>query len=346
MNVLTTAISEAGTITTGETILFWVLAPLMVMLALGLLFAKKAVYATVSVIAVMVLLAFMYTALEAPFLGVVQVIVYTGAIMMLFLFVLMLIGVDSSDSVVESIKGQRWIAALAGIGIVTVLVASLMATSGSPQPVGLAAVNADSNPVAVALDIFGSHALTMQLAGALIITAALGAMVLTHRERLTKRKTQMDVAEEKMKAYAEQGVHPGALPNSGVYAESNSSTNPALTAGGKPVEESVSRILRIRGQARTVGEISPKTVERIARASETSPALDGPTTFGAIGQVGLPGMPGAARPLAPTQSTGVDATIGGSAFHDEAQSDSVPTAREHQEAEELKPESAKEEDKQ
>lgn len=346
MNVLTTAISEAGTITTGETILFWVLAPVMVMLALGLLFAKKAVYATTSVIAVMVLLAFMYTALEAPFLGVVQVIVYTGAIMMLFLFVLMLIGVDSSDSVVESIKGQRWVAAIAGLGIVTVLVASLMATSGSPQPVGLAAVNADSNPVAVALDIFGSHALTMQLAGALIITAALGAMVLTHRERLTKRKTQMDVAEEKMKAYAEQGVHPGALPNSGVFAESNSSTNPALTAGGKPVEDSVSRILRIRGQARTVGEISPKTVERIARASETSPALDGPTTFGAIGQVGLPGMPGAARPLAPTQSTGVDTTIGGSAFQDEAQSDSVPTAREHQEAEELKPESAKEEDKQ
>lgn len=346
MNVLTTAISEAGTITTGETILFWGLAPLMVMLALGLLFAKKAVYATVSVIAVMVLLAFMYTALEAPFLGVVQVIVYTGAIMMLFLFVLMLIGVDSSDSVVESIKGQRWIAAIAGLGIVTVLIATLMATSGSPRPVGLAEVNADSNPVAVALDIFGSHALTMQLAGALIITAALGAMVLTHRERLTKRKTQMDVAEEKMKAYAEQGVHPGALPNSGVFAESNSSTNPALTAGGKPVEESVSRILRIRGQARTVGEISPKTVERIARASETSPALDGPTTFGAIGQVGLPGMPGTARPLAPTQSTGVDATIGDSAFQDEAQSDSVPTAREHQEAEELKPESAKEEDKQ
>lgn len=345
MNLLSTAIDPAtGALSTGETILFWVLAPIMVLLALGLLFAKKAVYATVSVISVMVLLAFVYTALEAPFLGVVQVIVYTGAIMMLFLFVLMLIGVDSSDSVVESIKGQRWIAGLAGLGIVLVLVGALVASPDIPRAVGLADVNADSNPVAVALDIFGSHALTMQLAGGLVITAALGAMTLTHRERLHARKTQMDVANEKMVAYAEHGIHPGALPNSGVFAESNSSTNPALTVGGEPVEESVSRILRIRGQARTVGEISPKTVERIARASETSPALDGPTTFGAIGQVGLPGMPGDARPTAPTQSLDMQSRIGDSAFKDEAQSDEVPTARQSQEAEEIKPDSAKEED--
>lgn len=345
MNVLTTAIDPAtGTVTSGETILFWVLAPIMVLLGLGLLFAKKAVYATVSVISVMVLLAFIYTALEAPFLGVVQVIVYTGAIMMLFLFVLMLVGVDSSDSVIESIKGQRWIAGLAGLGIVLVLVGALVASDSSGGAAGLAQVNADSNPVAVGLDIFGSHALTMQLAGALVITAALGAMTLTHRERLHPRKTQMDVAEEKMAAFAEHGAHPGALPNSGVYAESNSSTNPALTVGGKPVEESVSRILRIRGQARTVGEISPKTVERIARASDTRPALDGPSTFGAIGQVGLPGMPGAARPAAPTQSADLESRIGGSAFNEEAHSDEVPTAREHQAAEEIKPDSGKEEE--
>lgn len=341
---LATAIDPAtGTVTTGETILFWVLAPIMVALALGLLFAKKAVYATVSVIAVMVFLAFLYTALEAPFLGVVQVIVYTGAIMMLFLFVLMLIGVDSSDSIVESIKGQRWIAGLAAIGLILVLSGSVLTATGQPVAVGLAEVNAESNPVAVATDIFGNHVLTMELTGALLITAALGAMTLTHRERLTPRKTQLDVAEEKMMAYAEHGVHPGQSPNSGVFAESNSATNPALTVGGKPVEESVSRILRIRGQARTVGEISPATVERIARASDTRPSIDGPTTFGAIGQVGLPGMPGEARPAAPTQSTDV-AAVGESAFQDEAQSDDVPTAREHQEAEEIKPDSAKEED--
>lgn len=341
---LSTAIDPAsGAVSTGETILFWVIAPIMVALALGLLFAKKAVYATVSVIFVMVLLAVVYTALEAPFLGVVQVIVYTGAIMMLFLFVLMLIGVDSSDSIVESLRGQRWIAGLGALGIIIALTAVVVG-SDTPQPVGLEEVNADANPVAVAVNIFGSHVVPMQLTGALLITAALGAMTLTHRERLRPRKTQLDVANDKMKAFAEQGIHPGQLPNAGVYAESNSSANPALTAGGKPVEESVSRILRIRGQARTVGEISPATVERIARASETRPSVDGPTTFGAIGQVGLPGMPGEPAPAAPTQSTELDAA--GPAFSEEAQSDEVPTAREKQEAEEIKPESAKEEGRQ
>ncbi|MGO1400864.1 MAG: NADH-quinone oxidoreductase subunit J [Flaviflexus sp.] len=332
-----------GTVTTGETILFWVLAPLMVIAALGLLFAKKAVYATISVVFVMVMLAFIYTALEAPFLGVVQVIVYTGAIMMLFLFVLMLVGVDSSDSIVESIKGQRWVAALGGIGIVLVLAGAVFTATDLPTPVGMAEVNAESNPVAVATDIFGNHVIAMELSGALLITAAMGAMVLTHREKLKPRKTQLDVANEKMKAYAESGVHPGQAPNAGLFAESNSSTNPALTAGGKPVEESVSRILRIRGQARTVGEISPRTVERIARASDERPGLDGPTTFGKIGQVGLPGMPGAKAPLAPTQSTEISAT--GPAFDEDSQSDEVPTAAETQAAEEVKPESSKEENK-
>lgn len=332
-----------GTVTTGETILFWVLAPLMVIAALGLLFAKKAVFATVSVVAVMIMLAFLYVALEAPFLGVVQVIVYTGAIMMLFLFVLMLVGVDSSDSNVESIRGQRWIAGLGGLGLLIVLGGALFASTDMPTPVGMEQVNAESNPVAVASDIFGNHVLGMELSGALLITAAMGAMVLTHRERLKPRKTQLDVANEKMMAYAESGAHPGQLPNAGVYAESNSSTNPALTAGGKPVEESVSRILRIRGQARTVGEISPKTVERIARASETSPGLDGPTTYGKTGTAGLPGMPGAAAPLAPTQSTEVVKPA--PAFDEEAQSDDVPTAAETQAAEEVKPDSSKEENK-
>nr|WP_241698467.1 NADH-quinone oxidoreductase subunit J [Flaviflexus huanghaiensis] len=340
---MSTAIDQTGAVSTGETILFWVIAPVMVLLGLGLLFAKKAVYATVSVIFVMVLLAIFYTALEAPFLGVVQVIVYTGAIMMLFLFVLMLIGVDSSDSIVESLRGQRWIAGLGAIGIIVLLVAAV-ASSDTPQPFGLEEANAESNPVAVAVNIFGDHVVPMQLTGALLITAALGAMTLTHRERLAPRKTQLDVANEKMKVYAEQGIHPGQLPNAGVFAESNSSANPALTAGGKPVEESVSRILRIRGQARTVGEISPATVERIARASDTRPSVDGPTTFGAIGQVGLPGMPGERAVSAPTQSTELEGSE--PAFFDEAQSDDVPTAREHQEAEEIKPDSAKEENQQ
>ena len=88
-------------------IAFCILAPIMVLAALGILFVRKAVHAALLLAVVMISLAILYAALEAPFLFAVQIIVYTGAILMLFLFVLMLVGVDASDSVVETIRGQR-----------------------------------------------------------------------------------------------------------------------------------------------------------------------------------------------------------------------------------------------
>src|SRR5215211_1984590 len=96
-------------------IAFWVLAPIMVLAALGLLFARKAVHAALLLAVVMVGLAVLYAVQDAPFLFAVQIIVYTGAILMLFLFVLMLVGVDASDSVVETIRGQRLFAVLVGL---------------------------------------------------------------------------------------------------------------------------------------------------------------------------------------------------------------------------------------
>ena len=97
-------------------IAFWILAPIMVICALGLLFARKAVHCALLLAVVMISLAVLYAVQDAPFLFAVQIIVYTGAILMLFLFVLMLVGVDSSDSVVETIRGQRLLAA--GLGLV------------------------------------------------------------------------------------------------------------------------------------------------------------------------------------------------------------------------------------
>src|ERR1700710_2250182 len=88
----------------------------MVLAALGLLFVRKAVHAALLLAVVMMSLAVLYLALDAPFLFAVQIIVYTGAILMLFLFVLMLVGVDASDSVVETIRGQRLLAAIVGLG--------------------------------------------------------------------------------------------------------------------------------------------------------------------------------------------------------------------------------------
>ena len=116
------ALSETGKTSTGEAVLFWCLAPIMVLAGIGLLVVKKAVHAALLVITIMISLAILYIAQGAVFLGMVQVVVYTGAVMMLFLFVLMLVGVDGSDSLVETIRGQRWIALLAGIGLACVLV--------------------------------------------------------------------------------------------------------------------------------------------------------------------------------------------------------------------------------
>jgi len=83
---------------TGASIAFWMLAPVMVLGALGMILARKPVHSALSLAAVMISLAVQYAAQEAPFLFVVQIIVYTGAILMLFLFVLMLVGVDIRES--------------------------------------------------------------------------------------------------------------------------------------------------------------------------------------------------------------------------------------------------------
>ena len=87
---------------------FWLLAPIMALAALVMVFAKKPVHSALSLAVVMICLAVQYASQEAPFLFVVQIIVYTGAILMLFLFVVMLVGVDSTDSLKETLKGHKW----------------------------------------------------------------------------------------------------------------------------------------------------------------------------------------------------------------------------------------------
>jgi NADH-quinone oxidoreductase subunit J len=247
-----------GTVSTGETVLFWVIAPIMVLGALGLIFARRAVHAALAVVVVMVGLAFLYTALEAPFLGVAQVVVYTGAVMMLFLFVLMLVGVDASDSFVETLRGQRWIAVVGGLGLLAVL-GGVVLQAALPDPAGLEAANADTNPVGVARLVFGEFVFAFQLTGALLITAALGALTLTHRQRLTRRVRQREIAEHKITTLADTGrLTP--LPAPGVYARHNAADVPALDAAGRPVQESVPRVLRIRGQERPVPDVDVREI--------------------------------------------------------------------------------------
>ena len=90
----------------------------------------------------MICLAVLYVVQDAPFLVVVQIIVYTGAIMMLFLFVLMLVGVDASDSLVETLRGQRVARRARGLGFAVLLVAARRPARSSAHAVGLDAANA------------------------------------------------------------------------------------------------------------------------------------------------------------------------------------------------------------
>ncbi|WP_420819393.1 NADH-quinone oxidoreductase subunit J [Oerskovia turbata] len=225
----------------------------MVLAALGLLFARKAVHAAICVVFVMISLAILYIAQEAAFLGVVQIVVYTGAVMMLFLFVLMLVGVDASDSLVETIRGQRAIGVLLGLGLGSILV-GVIAQATFPPSVGLTAANAESNPVALARILFADYVFALEVVGILLVTAAIAALVLTHRRRLVPRVGQRQISDAKVAALAEGGLLT-PLPAPGVYAQNNAMDTPALDPQGRPIEHSVSRILRIRGQERSAGHI-------------------------------------------------------------------------------------------
>jgi NADH-quinone oxidoreductase subunit J len=228
-------------------VIFWILAPLTVIAAIGVVASRKAVYSAMFLGATMIILAVLYVAQDALFLGVVQVVVYTGAVMMLFLFVLMLIGVDSADSLIETLRGQRVAAALAGLGFGVLLIAGIgsVATSGV---VGLAEANAGGNVQGLAVLIFTRDLWAFELTSALLITAALGAMVLAHRERFERRKTQRELVIERFAT----GARATPLPNPGVLALHNAVNTPARLPDGTDCALSVSRTLTRDGTVLTL----------------------------------------------------------------------------------------------
>lgn len=222
---------------TTEAVLFWVLAVVAVAGAVGMVAAPKAVYSAMFLACTMISLAVLFIAQSALFLGIVQIVVYTGAVMMLFLFVLMLIGVDSADSLVETIRGQRFAAIAAGVAFGLLLIAGIGTLSVGVT--GLDAANAGGNVEGIAALIFTRYLWAFELTSALLITAALGAMVLAHRERFDRRKSQRELAVERFAP----GSHPTPLPNPGVYARHNAVDVPARLPDGSDADVSVSAIL-------------------------------------------------------------------------------------------------------
>jgi len=244
-----------------EPFVFWLCGGLAVLGAIGMLISHKAVHSALWVALTMINLAVLYVLQSAPFLGVAQVVVYTGAVMMLFLFVLMIVGVDASDSLVETIKGQRRVGILAGVILVIALV-FLLGNSFSIQAAEL--VNADStyggNVQGIAALLFGKYVLIFELTSALLITAAVGAMILAHKERTSPRKTQAILAKELFAS----GNYKGPLPAPGVYARHNSVDTPALLPDGSVSEISLPGPIVARGAVKNINQSDLNEVQIIS----------------------------------------------------------------------------------
>ncbi|MFJ3337414.1 NADH-quinone oxidoreductase subunit J [Streptomyces sp. NPDC086766] len=264
----------AYTTSTGEAFQFWVLGTVAVIGALCTVFMKKAVHSALCLAGTMIVLAVFYLANGAYFLGIVQIVVYTGAIMMLFLFVVMLVGVTAADSLKETIKGQRWLALLCGLGFGVLLLGGI-ANASLKEFDGIGRANAGGNVEGLAALIFTKYVFAFEITGALLITAAVGAMVLTHRERTERARTQRELSEQRVR----DGKHVPPLPAPGVYARHNAVDIAGLLPDGTPSELTVSKTLRERGQIRDVSAaalndlraLEQRAEERLERA-EIEPA--------------------------------------------------------------------------
>ena len=244
-------------VSTGEQVAFWLLGSLAVVGALGMVLARNAVHSALWLVTTMLCLGFFYVINSAPFLGAVQIIVYTGAIMMLFLFVLMLVGRDASDSLIETLRGQRIAAIVLGLGFAALVGTGVARSLGDLPTVGLAQANADGNVEGLASLLFTRYVFAFEVTSALLITAAVGAMVMAHVE--TDKADAVDQVT-RMKLRFRPGNYPGAKPGPGVYANTMSVAAPARLPDGNQAERSMSPILPVREL--TADEAAPKGTEK------------------------------------------------------------------------------------
>jgi NADH-quinone oxidoreductase subunit J len=185
----------------------------------------------------------------------------------------MLVGVTAADSLKETIKGQRWLAAICGLGFGILLLAGI-GNASLHQFSGLGKANAGGNVEGLAALIFTKYVFAFEITGALLITATLGAMVLTHRERIERARTQREMSEQRVR----EGKHLPPLPAPGVYARHNAVDIAGLLPDGTPSELTVMQTLRERGQIRDVSDealgdlkaLEQRSAERLERTEEAS----------------------------------------------------------------------------
>ncbi len=203
---------------------FVVCAVIVLAGAFGVVFSRNPVHSALMLVMTLFGVAVLFVAQEAHFLAAVQVIVYAGAIMVLFLFVLMFIGGERRESLVETLRGQLLGSVLAGLGFAGLVTAGIGRGVLDSEPVGLAQANAEGNVLAIARLLFTDYVFAFEVTSALLIVAAVGAMVLAHKERTGPRQGQ----RERMTARF-AGTHPTPSPGPAVYADDQQETNPPVT---------------------------------------------------------------------------------------------------------------------
>jgi NADH-quinone oxidoreductase subunit J len=155
--------------------------------AVGVIARSHPVHAALSLVLTLFGVAVLFVAQDANFLAAVQVIVYAGAIVVLFLFVIMLLGVDRAESLrVDPVKVQRPLAAIVGLGLFGILTAALITGRKTLQPRGTGIerateVSHDANVKQVANDLFSNHVFAFEVTSVLLVIAVVGTVLLARR---------------------------------------------------------------------------------------------------------------------------------------------------------------------
>jgi len=171
-----------------ELVVFVLASAMMLVGALGVITRSNPVHAALSLVLTLFGVAVHFVALEAYFLAAVQIIVYAGAIVVLFLFVIMLLGVDKAENLsTEPLVAQRWLAGVASLGLLGLLVVAVsrgvdvLTTRSEGLDTSADGASGDANIQQLARSVFGDYVVAFELTSVLLVVAVVGTVMLARR---------------------------------------------------------------------------------------------------------------------------------------------------------------------
>jgi NADH-quinone oxidoreductase subunit J len=200
-----------------EVVVFAVCAVIVLLGGLGVVLSRNPVHAALSLVATLFAVAVLFLNLGAQLLAAVQVIVYTGAIVVLILFVMMLLGVDTDDDLeTEPIVGQRVVAYLFGAGLLGILLLVIIAggddlVTGAKSVTDSIAVDGYENINQLGRQLFTNYVFALEITAGLLTIAVVGAVVLSKRPKdlqpIPEPESMIDTGDEPLTAIGEEDGH-------------------------------------------------------------------------------------------------------------------------------------------